>query len=169
MAILEIERGRVAKGEEALRAVLDRMSQGEGLTEHRLWGYVALAEACLARGDAEAAEEEARRALAEADRSERPASVPATRVMGMALECKQPGSGRELLEKALSEARDMGMRIEEGRALVALADGADGDDLLHEARAIFQACGAKPDLDRVEAALRARGDRRVGLAQRVGG
>ncbi len=51
------------------------------------------------------------------------------------------------------------MRLEEGRALAALARFGlgDGESLVRKAKRIFEECGAKPDLQALEEQERAAG------------
>lgn len=161
LSLVRLARGDLEGAEGGIRAVLGKLGRSGVRLEQRSWARVGLAEIAMERGDGETAEREALLALKDAERAERPAVVAPRRVLGMARELQEAGSGRGDLERALVLARDMGMRLEEGRALAALARFGLGEsrDLRGEARRLFEGCGARPDLVALDAEEDASGAR----------
>jgi hypothetical protein len=150
-AAVEILRGDLDRAGELLTATLARGGSVRSLP--RAMAHRWLAEVQLSRGDPAAAETAAQmgldRAAALADME-----VPLRRLLGLAQERQRPGTGREALERALALARAMGMRLEEGRALVALARAglaADPEGDLRTAYALFDSCGAVGDMADIRA------------------
>jgi GNAT superfamily N-acetyltransferase len=144
LAAADVVDGRGAEVEETLRTALQ---QEDTEPSDRLQARRFLAELALHRGDADAAEGEARAGLG--GKSHEPEKVPLWRLVGQAQELRQPGSGRAALERALELARTTGRRLEEARALAALAQAGfttDRDAALASARAIFEQSGAERDL-----------------------
>jgi class 3 adenylate cyclase len=142
LAAADVLDGHEAEVEETLEGTLKDAEASDRLHALR-W----LAELSLRHGDAEKAERRVRAGLGEHDFEAE--KVPLWRLLGMAQEARENGSGREALEQALDLARTMGRRIEEGRALIALARAglaSDAAGYLAEARAIFASVGAQRDL-----------------------
>lgn len=116
-----------------------------------------LAELYLRRRQPERAEAEARVGLEEAERAGPDHAVPLRRLLGVALEVRDPGSGRETLEAALDSARSLGMKLEEGKILAALAAHGlvpEPHRAMAEARSILQGCGSVRDVAEIERDVR---------------
>jgi hypothetical protein len=135
-------------GEETLRSTLPETDPSVRLQTRRF-----LAQLALDAGDPEGAEREARAGLEE--KGQEAEKVALWRLLGLAQEARQPGTGRQALERALESARTAGRRLEEARALVALSRAqlaVDSAAALASARALFEECGAEGDLVSLEQA-----------------
>jgi tetratricopeptide (TPR) repeat protein len=142
LAATDVAESRLAGATEALRGALDRP---ETLPSDRIQARRFLAE--LADGDPNAVEQEARAGLEE--KVSEAEKVPLWRLLGQALERRQTGHGREALEQALALSRQSGRRLEEARALVALARAGltpDPEAAMAAARTIIEICGSEGDL-----------------------
>jgi tetratricopeptide (TPR) repeat protein len=142
LAAADVAESRPAGAGEALRAALERP---ETVPSDRLQARRFLAE--MADGDPNAVERETRAGIEE--KVSDAEKVPLWRLLGQALERRQPGHGREALERALALARQSGRRLEEARALVALARAGltpDPEAAITAARAIIGTCGSEGDL-----------------------
>lgn len=133
-------------GRDALRAILPGTDSFVRLQALRF-----LAELALHTGQSDEAEQEARAGLEE--KGQEAEKVALWRLLGLAQEARQPGTGCQTLEQALARARSAGRRLEEARCLAALARAgysADPDAALVLAREMFEFCGADRDLAGLE-------------------
>ncbi len=110
-------------------------------------------EVCAKAGLVREAERSASAAVKWSQRAEVGDRVAPLRLLGVVRHEKSPGSGRDLVLKALDLSREIGMRLEEGRALRALASfgGPQADGHFEAARRIFTECGAVRELREMEA------------------
>ena len=140
--------------ERMLAESVDAAGALEGRFGLRALAQYWLAELLLRRGDAQSAEMRSMSAVEAATSSWRALLPRAFRALGLSRHCLSAAAGKDELQESLSVARSLGMRLDEGRALAALAWtglAPNGHDGLEQARFIFTECGAARDLAQLEA------------------
>jgi hypothetical protein len=103
----------------------------------------------LARGDTQTALRIAEEGLEHDQYAEKPVHLALLRLKGMALAAAGADEAQAILDDVHNMSRVMEMRLEEARALVAIAGCTGSDAALSEAEAIFTACGCDRGLAEV--------------------
>ena len=151
---MQIMEGETKSADSLLSEALTERGDREGGSSLRAGAHCWLGQLRLAEGDSTGAEREALIGLEEASRSEPVDAVPLWRLLGEALEARKAGLGLEALERARDLSRAAGMRLEEGRALMAIARRLPTEQqqaTLKEARRIFEECGGARELAALDA------------------
>lgn len=142
---------QMARGElDAAEATLDEAQQEatrllgarSGLSVAVCCGRIELS---FLRADANAAHSAAEVALELIDRVERPQRLSVRRLHALAVAERDPAASAEMLSGVIASAREMGLRLEEARALAALAKLRPGEArmLMDAAQTILDDLGAR--------------------------
>jgi hypothetical protein len=155
LARAHCENGDLDRCEVSLRKALDELLHLEGREDLRAKAMAQLAEVHVLRGEAQegyALASEAASLTARCDRTETPLVLRARAFAERALGDRKAWA---TLSEALDRSREMGMRLEEARALTALGvlEGNPLGPHFREAREIFARCGSERGLAEVRKAV----------------
>ncbi len=136
------------QAEHCLRSALEETEDATGRGGQRVSALTAISSLALRRGHVEVAKQQAQQAVASIPGSERPVHVAAFRALGSALCARDVDAGRVYLERALGLSRELGMKLEEGRALAALGSVVKerSNSYFDRAQQLFEECEAERGL-----------------------